>query len=80
MIIQLLGWLAALTAAIGFLVLAKRKILVAQILFIISNSVYVIYNIHISNWSHLSLIIVITIFNVVGLKRELQIKKKENVN
>lgn len=69
---EYLGWAATFIVLLGFWLNAKRYVLSACVSWIIGDIGWVIYNIHISNWSHMTLAGIIVIINSYAIYNILQ--------
>ncbi len=74
MYISLLGWLATIILLAGYILNSSNKRMAAFIAWIIGDILWIIYDYHITNWSHLSLSTIIIFINVYGI-----IFNKENI-
>lgn len=75
---EYLGWISTVIVLLGFWLNARRYVLAACVAWIIGDAGWVIYNIHISNWSHMTLASVIIMINVYAIFNI--IKEKHFIN
>jgi hypothetical protein len=73
--IEYLGWISTIIVLLGFFLNAKRYIIAACIAWIVGDIGWVIYDIYISNFSHMTLSFVIILINVYAINN---IKKEKN--
>ena len=65
--LEYLGWIATALVLIGFWANSKNKRFLAFITWIIGDACWVIYDVYITNWSHLVLSFIIIAFNLYGI-------------
>ena len=62
-----LGWFATFLVLLGFWANSKNERLVAFIAWIVGDILWVLYDVYINNWSHMTLSAVIIGLNVFGI-------------
>jgi hypothetical protein len=65
--LEYLGWVSTFLVLVGFWANSKNKRLVAFIAWILGDIGWIIYDVYISNWSHMTLSAVIIGLNVFGI-------------
>lgn len=76
MIIQILGWICTILVAVGFTLNSRKKYISAIVVWIVSDTGWIIYDYNIKNWSHAVLALFIVCMNIYGYrnhKKTLQI-------
>jgi hypothetical protein len=74
--IDLLGWISTLLVLIGFVLNAKCYIRPAMVIWIIGDIGWILYDIFITNYSHLALSAIIISINLYGIWNSLSQTKK----
>lgn len=64
---EVLGWASTLLIILGFYLNARSQRNAAFITWIVGDIGWIIYDIHIVNWSHLSLSVFIIFLNLYGI-------------
>jgi hypothetical protein len=67
--IEILGWISTIAILLGAYVNARGKSAMAMYVWIIGDAGWIIYDIHINNFSHLTLSGVIIMLNIYGIYR-----------
>jgi hypothetical protein len=65
--IQILGWLSTILVLVGFVLNAKQKLYLALIIWIIGDIGWIVYDILIDNYSHMTLSTIIILINSYGI-------------
>lgn len=64
---EILSWLCTLLVLVGYYLNSNGKLVPALITWCIGDIGWIIYDFHISNWSHATLSTIIILINVRGL-------------
>jgi hypothetical protein len=75
--IEYLGWISTFIVLLGFVLNAKRSVITACILWIIGDIGWVIYDLIIMNYSHMTLSLVIILINSYAIHNILNSKTKK---
>ncbi len=78
LLINILGWIGTATILLGAYFNAKGRSALAMAIWIVGDLIWIIYDIFINNFSHMTLSLIIIIINIYGIHRIW--KKKRQVN
>jgi len=67
--VEILGWFSTVMILLGALVNARGRSLYAMVIWILGDLCWLVYDVFIFNYSHLTLCLVIIIINVYGIYR-----------
>ena len=73
---EILGWICTVLVLIGYFLNANKKLIQALIIWLIGDIGWIIYDIHINNFSHLTLCTIIIGINIFGLIKN---GRKQNI-
>ena len=68
--IEVLGWVSTLLVLIGFYLNANQRLIPALIVWIIGDVGWIIYDIVINNYSHMTLSTIIILINSYGIFKQ----------
>lgn len=73
--IQFLGWLSTILVLGGYIFNAKEKLLLALIVWILGDIGWIVYDILINNYSHMTLSSIIIVINIYGIYNKMRNQK-----
>lgn len=73
---QILGWISTILVLVGYFLNAKGKPKPAMTIWLIGDIGWLFYDLHIFNWSHFALSIIIMGLNFYGIYRIIKEEKK----
>ena len=73
--IQFLGWLSTILVLGGYIFNAKEKLLLALIVWILGDVGWIVYDILINNYSHMTLSSIIIVINIYGIYNKMRNQK-----